>query len=181
MGWLLISGCPGVLDIVFLLDKSGSIRQEKFGNILRTAADIIYALEISNQKTRVGAISFGANPTTEFYLDTFTSAQDMARQILHIQYRTGHQTNIASAMRHARNNLFTSQRGDRAEAPNVIIIISDGIATVEVNAISRLAVELKTAGTRIMTISMGTSTAKQVRVVDSLAPRRSGYTVIPLI
>ena len=64
-------GCDGKADIVIAFDASGSIHRERFPIVLEFAKEIIKALEVSEQRTRVAAIKWSNNAEVEFFLNTY--------------------------------------------------------------------------------------------------------------
>ena len=68
---LVSAGCDGAADIVFVFDASGSIHRERFPLVLDFAKQIITALEVNPQRTRVAAVKWSNNAEAEFYLNTY--------------------------------------------------------------------------------------------------------------
>lgn len=64
-------------DILFILDKSGSIRHERFERVKTMITDVIDSLEIFNDKVRVAAVCFSNDATLEFDLDQYRTKQDI--------------------------------------------------------------------------------------------------------
>ncbi len=64
-------------DILFIIDKSGSVRHERFEDVKEMLTDAIDRLEIFNDKVRVAAISFCDDATLDFDLDDYRSKQDI--------------------------------------------------------------------------------------------------------
>ena len=68
-------GCDGSMDVVFLLDASGSIRHERFPNVLDFATKIVAEMDVHPQRARVAAASWSDNAHLNFYLDQFSVRQ----------------------------------------------------------------------------------------------------------
>ncbi len=66
----------------------------------------------------------------------------------------GGRTNIASALRLARTSVFVSPF-DRQDAPNYVILLTDGSANVEADQTLPEAMRLKIQGTRIILGAVG--------------------------
>ena len=70
-------------------------------------------------------------------------------------------TNTAAAIRYMRNTMFTPQNGDRSSAPNVAIIITDGVPRVpnDVNEARRLTLQeadlARRQGINMFTVGIG--------------------------
>ena len=53
------------MDIVFVIDASGSIRRERFQIVKDFVKDIVDEMEIGSDKTRVGVVSWSDNAKLE--------------------------------------------------------------------------------------------------------------------
>ena len=60
--------------------------------------------------------------------------------------RRAGRTNIADALRVMRTQMFTDQNGDRMEAPNMCILVTDGTPTVNAERTLPEAIETRVAG-----------------------------------
>lgn len=68
-----------------------------------------------------------------------------------IQFTAG-KTNIAAALEMARNELFTESAGDRDDAPNYLIIFTDGQSTVNQERTIPEAVLTRMAGAQVFNV-----------------------------
>ncbi len=121
-----LAGCSGLLDVVFAIDASGSIRNERFPLVIDFVVGIAKELEIHNQKTRVGAIKWSDNAEMQFQLNKYSAKQDVVQALRHISFMGG-RTHTSSALRTMKDTMFTRSNGDRENVPNVAIIITDGM------------------------------------------------------
>ena len=71
------SECQGSADIVFAIDVSGSIRPERFYQVLEFVVGAVENLEVFNDKVRVGALSFSDNAYPQFHLNQLSARQDV--------------------------------------------------------------------------------------------------------
>ncbi len=120
--------CPLQADIVFLIDSSGSLEPNRgdFQLELNFIREVINGFgEVGDNGIRVGLVLFGTTAESYFYLGQSTSKQTVLNAVSNLIYMGG-QTNIAEAFQVARDEQFTSWNGDRPDAPNVIIIVTDG-------------------------------------------------------
>lgn len=108
----LFADCRGDADILFIIDKSGSIRNNRFQDVKDFIIRIIREFEWNEDKIRIAAISFSEECDINFKLDEFSMRQDQIEAINRIEY-VGKRTNIASALRDARETIFTGPNGDR--------------------------------------------------------------------
>ena len=71
--------CQGAADIVFAIDVSGSIRQERFDQVREFLVSIVENMEVYNDKVRVGALIFSDSATLQFRLNERSSRQDIVQ------------------------------------------------------------------------------------------------------
>ena len=124
--------CDGVADLTFVLDSSGSIRSSGIGNwnlMLNFLVNIVRRLSIGSNAIRVAVVSYSGRARVEFLLDTYDNRQELINAILDIEYM-GFSTNTSGGINEMRTNVFT-RRGDRPNAQNIAIVISDGASNVE--------------------------------------------------
>ena len=69
-------GCSGEADVVFLLDRSGSVRNERFPFVLQYIVNVVSQMDVGSSKTRIGVVSFADNARVEFLLNSYTTKQD---------------------------------------------------------------------------------------------------------
>lgn len=65
-----MTGCSRQLDVVFLLDLSGSVEEEQ-RLIMEFARRTVYGLDMSLDRTRVATIAFADRTIDQFYLNTY--------------------------------------------------------------------------------------------------------------
>ena len=76
-------------DIVFVLDSSGSLGKDNFGRVKQFVINIVNALDIGENLTHVGVITYSNYPTRRIKLDQFTTKQDLVKAIAQIPYYPG--------------------------------------------------------------------------------------------
>ena len=86
-----------MLDICLVLDASGSIRVERFPEILNYVNSLIDQLEVSPSKTRIAAVKYSDDAFLQFYLNSYTTKQDVQLAIKRISF-IGARTNTASGI-----------------------------------------------------------------------------------
>jgi Mg-chelatase subunit ChlD len=123
------------LDIVFILDSSGSIEEDDPGNwdLLKSfIVDAAAQLGVSSDGAHVGLVQFSNNAELIFRLDECTDS-DCVRNVVQDPARLkyiGGTTNIADGLRITRTQIL-GQAGDRPNVPNMVVLITDGEANEE--------------------------------------------------
>ena len=79
--FLILTDCNGVADIVFLLDKSGSVGQANFDKMTQFVKDITANFDIGPNDVQVGVDTFSTAYSQEFTLGTFADKAQMAAAI----------------------------------------------------------------------------------------------------
>ena len=132
-----LPGCASSLaDVVFVLDSSGSIRDnnpqdgsyDNWNLLLTFVADVVTGLSIGLSATRVGIVTFSDTGDNLFYLNTYGDVNSMRSAILATSY-VGSNTNTAAGIREMHYTQFTPNNGDRIGIQNFAIIITDGVST----------------------------------------------------
>ena len=72
---LAVPDCGGRADIVFLLDKSGSVGQENYIKMLQFVKDVANNFAISPADVQIGVDTFSTSYSQEFTLGTFGNKQ----------------------------------------------------------------------------------------------------------
>ena len=114
--------------MVFLLDNSVTGEASNFELEITFAIDVLQNLAIDNNCVQFGAVLFGTPVQNPFFLNTYQqnlfAVIDQIRSLVNLNT----QKNLAEALTDMIDVQFTTANGDRPEAPNIAIIITDGQA-----------------------------------------------------
>ncbi|XP_074874900.1 integrin alpha-L isoform X1 [Buteo buteo] len=120
-------GClPGKVDLVFLFDGSNSMSPEQFDAIRDFMVDVMEKLE--NTSIRFGAVQFSAEVRLQFTLADY-AARPRPRELFAGLKQLRSLTDTFAAIDYVVKTIFTPEKGARAGAKRVLIIITDGDAT----------------------------------------------------
>lgn len=153
----LPSECTAKSDIVFIVDSSGSVGDEDFRKVMDFVYRTIDSLDIKSGLYNIGLITFSDQARIEFYLNSFTTKEEIENATASVRYIYG-STHTAMALHTARQTLFTEENGDRPDAPNLAIIITDGQSNINHEATLPQARMLKNSGATILTVAVGFAT-----------------------
>jgi len=169
--------CSGELDVLFIIDKSGSIRHERFMDVKDMIASTVSQFEVYRDKVRIAAVSFSDAAQLEFSLNTYTSAQDIMQGIKRVRYAGG-RTNIASALEIATNQVFIAANGDRQDSQNVIFIFTDGGSNIRAEDTIPQAIRSRISGAQIFVVAVGQDiNMNELRGIASNPSEKNIYTV----
>jgi len=155
--------CEVRADVVLLADNSGSIRDknpcpdldncDNYKFLKQFLMSLVDGMDVSTDKTRVSTIRFSSSARLEFYLYEHLTSDDVKRGIWDMAF-DGSYTNIADAIRIARTQVFTAERGDRPDIRNVAILVTDGESTVNEDSTLREADLAKAEGINFFVVGM---------------------------
>ncbi|TDH11238.1 hypothetical protein EPR50_G00058700 [Perca flavescens] len=111
-------------DIVFLLDRSSSIDQDKHNIMKNFTTTLVDSFEVGEKLVRIGLCQFSDNPKDEFYLNKYYNKEDLNTQILKVDY-TGGNSYLGRALDHVKD-YFEESRGSRDQVPKNLVVITDG-------------------------------------------------------
>ena len=110
-----------------IMDRSGSVGSANFQKARDFVTDLVHKLQISSHGTRVGIIAYqnSASLIVNFANHAAQDPNAMAAKIKAIHY-SGGGTRTDIALQKANSELFTAAAGDRADKPNVLVVMTDG-------------------------------------------------------
>ena len=119
--------CKAGLDIALVVDKSSSISRRELEKAAKFLEDLVDKFNPGPDGDHFGLITFSKTPTTAF---TFADSEYHDKEAL----KKGIASSLATRGRGTRTDLalteagelFTKARGDRADKPNVMIVLTDG-------------------------------------------------------
>ena len=115
--------CP--LDVIFVMDESGSIKTSNFELMKSFLSRLITRLDVDSGNTRVGLVTYYTEVGNGFNLSDHLSLSSVQAAIMSLSYGAGG-TDTAVALRHVRTTMLTSAAGDRPNVPNVVVVLTDG-------------------------------------------------------
>ncbi|XP_061697353.1 collagen alpha-3(VI) chain isoform X2 [Syngnathoides biaculeatus] len=139
-------------DIVFLLDGSEGTRSG-FPTMRDFVEQVVEKLNVGVDKDRVSVVQYSRDAEANFYLNTYTTREDIMDAVRGLRHRGGRPLNTGVALRYVRDNIFTNSSGSRRAqgVPQILILLNGGQSSDSVDA---PASALKQQG--IFTISIGT-------------------------
>ncbi|XP_032413698.1 collagen alpha-6(VI) chain-like isoform X4 [Xiphophorus hellerii] len=141
-----------LMDLVFLIDRSGSITSTNHNIVKNFTAELVTRLEISDKHTHVGLGQFSANFLHEFYLNNYYSEKDIVDHINSITY-SGGETYLGRALTSIKD-YFSPLRGSRIQrkVPQTLVVLSDGNSY---DNVENPANELRALGIDIFAVAIG--------------------------
>ena len=125
------SKCPGnfvqdPVDMVFVIDTSGSIGSSNFQLIKNFVASIATELIKNSPKSSVGVILFERNARIHFSLQTYNSLSLLLSAISQLPYDNGGRTDTEEALTLLLSAAQNGQLRLRNDSNRIAIVITDG-------------------------------------------------------
>ena len=139
-------------DILFIFDASSSVGITNFNKEKDFVKALINSFPIGPKAVQVGRLTFSTTDSY-FYLISHTTKSTLLKAISDSPYTTGN-THTEKALHDARTIIFTPPHGDRPDAPNIVVLLTDGYSNDRVNTQKEAAL-LHKAGVRVITVGIG--------------------------
>lgn len=142
-------------DIVFVVDESGSVGQKHFDDTVEAIIDTVNSLVIRDDLINVGMTLFEGHGTSRTILN-IKDGYDKTRfkeTLSKAVYKNGMYTDIADAFSYTCNQMFVTSQGDRSEAVNYLVLLTDGKSD-STKAVQQAEL-CSSKGVRIITVGIG--------------------------
>ncbi|XP_065901690.1 adhesion G protein-coupled receptor E2-like [Dysidea avara] len=124
-----IDGCDNAgIDLVFVLDGSGSVGSDRFQMIREFTMKIANSLTIGSQDSLVGVIVFSSSASIHFSLLQHTNATTLEQALNSIPYPGG-VTDTAEALQLLLSSAQNGRMGIRDGHPHIAIVVTDGLSS----------------------------------------------------
>ncbi|CAL1545324.1 unnamed protein product [Lymnaea stagnalis] len=145
--------CDAQADILLILDSSGSIGQINYNIMADFAASLTSKFMVGPTKVRFAAILFSDDVLSRFNFSTYPTNAGVFQGLLGLSYLGGG-TNTADALKDARTFSFQTANGARSNAPDVAVVITDGLSN-DPSDTSAEAALLKASGVTVLVVGIG--------------------------
>ncbi|CAI5656622.1 unnamed protein product [Oreochromis niloticus] len=169
-------------DIVFLLDGSDGTRNG-FPAMRDFVERVVEKLSVGENKDHVSVVQYSREPEVHFYLNTYTTGEDVVDSVRGLRHRGGRPLNTGAALQYVRDNVFTNSSGSRRlqGVPQILILLTGGRSFDNVDS---PASALKQQGIYVIGIGTRTSDARELQKISyepSYALSVSEFTDLPSV
>ncbi|KAK7089856.1 hypothetical protein V1264_025038 [Littorina saxatilis] len=154
--------CNDKLDLVFILDSSGSVGNSDYQLMLNFAADVIDAMDVSI--VRVADIVYSTTVVVHFDFNDYTTNMQ-ARSKMLTTPKLDRGTNTAVGLDQAAITLYNSSAGARSDAKKVAVLVTDGQS--HFYATNQSAHALKDKGTTVFAVGVGNYNRRELKAAAS--------------
>ncbi|KAE9420188.1 hypothetical protein Angca_005642, partial [Angiostrongylus cantonensis] len=114
-------------DVLFLLDSSNSFNEHKFMHAIQLILDTVSHFgNIGPDGTQVSLVQYNSEPYLEFSLRKHNCKQSLIDDIADTDYMQGSGNMLGKAVEKVARFAFTKNRGDRPDAENVLVVLTNG-------------------------------------------------------
>ncbi|VTJ92270.1 Hypothetical predicted protein, partial [Marmota monax] len=137
-----------LLDVVFVLDHSGSISPEQRESMINLTVHLVKKADVGRDRVQFGALRYSDSPEILFFLNTYSSSSAIIENLRRRRDTFG-STYTAKALEHS-NILFKEEHGSRIKqnVRQMLIIITDGVSH-DRDKLSEAALTLRNKGVTI--------------------------------
>ncbi|XP_067888729.1 matrilin-4-like [Heterodontus francisci] len=156
----------GAMDLVFFIDGSKSLGAKNFQSVKQFVNNIVDALEVAPNSTRVGLVQYSNKVRTEFPLRRYSTVNEVKAAVSRVKY-IGRRPMTGLALRQIFKNSFKMAEGARAlseNVPKVAIVFTDGREQIDV---AEWASKAKENGINIYAVGVGKAIEEELQQIAS--------------
>lgn len=177
---IFVTACVAIVDLIFVVDASGSIQEadpQGWTRVKSFIKDVVRRFAIGPSQTRVGLTIYSEKAVRQrqdpdvpagsvgfFLLDTYSDLPSLEAAIDALFY-FGSFTNTQEGLQVARQNILQPS-GDRPNVQNLVIVLTDGKSNLNEQQLPREAQLLKDRAT---VISVGVTDQVDINELSLIA------------
>uniref|UniRef100_A0A3P9DTN3 VWFA domain-containing protein n=1 Tax=Maylandia zebra TaxID=106582 RepID=A0A3P9DTN3_9CICH len=140
LSYCLFSASRDRKDIVFLLDGSDGTRNG-FPAMRDFVERVVEKINVGENKDHVSVVQYSREPEVHFYLNTYTTREDVVDSVRGLRHRGGRPLNTGAALQYVRDNVFTNSSGSRPLKQQGIYVIGIGTRTSDARELQKISYE----------------------------------------
>uniref|UniRef100_A0A3Q2NW36 VWFA domain-containing protein n=1 Tax=Fundulus heteroclitus TaxID=8078 RepID=A0A3Q2NW36_FUNHE len=150
-------------DVVFIISDSDGTGPTNFQLIQTFLKSLISRLTVSQDRVRVGFVTYNDQPTAKAYLDSFQNRKEVLTFINTLSY-SGGGTSTGAALSLAGTSIFPPGiRGSRKDVGKIAIVVTGGESDDEVR---RPAEKIKEQGVMVIAVGVKNSIRAQLQEIS---------------
>lgn len=151
---LSFSACSGTADFAFIVESSYNTNSARFSQTKDFIKSLIDVINVADDGSNMAMATYNSKATLQFDLNRYHTRADLKAAVDRVAYAPDFTSNLADALRLARQTVFNgTSGGDRPRVPNFVVIITNRAST-NASATSYEARLTRLAGVGIMTIAI---------------------------
>lgn len=161
--------------MVFLVDISKSIGHDYLLKMKQLLLNVVLNVNIGPDYNLMSVVKFAEHPHALFALNDRTTKASLVEAINNIPVIPKFGTNIGKALKFVDEHIFIPSAGDRPDALNVLVVISDGKSHENSSGIHEQAMVLKHRNVKIVTFGVGENDISRTTLNAISSSRRSHF------
>ncbi|XP_060566778.1 uncharacterized protein LOC132725621 isoform X26 [Ruditapes philippinarum] len=163
-------------DVIFVVDASTSVTEANFKKQLEFMKSIVEFADVDTGSVRFGALIYSTEVEIQFHLDSYRTKAEVLDAVDKIPYIYG-STNTADGLKTMRDTMFSFRRGDRSDAPNVAIVITDGVSNINSRRTIPEAEQTRDDGIHIYAVGIGLTDTRELNGIASVPASENAFAV----
>ena len=159
------------MDLVFLLDSSGSIGDTNYDKVLKFVTETVSQFDIGPSATQIGLVIFGDYAQAQFHLNTYNDNVSVIHAVENTPYLKEY-TNTPDGLDRLIDEFNTSSFGARPEEqgiPRVSIVVTDGQSNEGGGPPATIANAQRVHDNNILTYAVGVGDSVNMDELNAIA------------
>ncbi|KAM9187607.1 collagen alpha-5(VI) chain [Dugong dugon] len=161
-----LSDCKRIqlLDVVFVLDNSGSINEEQHKSMINLTIHLVNKTDIGKDRVQFGALRYSDTPEILFYLNTYSNRSGIIEHLR--RHRGTRGTTYTAKALECSNILFEEEHGSRMKqnVKQMLIVITDG-ESHDSSLLNDTALKLRNKGITIHAVGVGKAVREELEAI----------------
>ncbi|KAH9489249.1 hypothetical protein Btru_042187 [Bulinus truncatus] len=173
----LRSFVKGKADIAIVYHLSNAIKPPEIKNFVQFLKSLLEKANIDTGDVKIAFMNYAKRGRHQFEFTKLKSKADVFTYLDKIGpgYRAA-ASNAGVALKEVQTKLFTKKAGERPDAPNVILLITDIKNSEQTELMLQVAEELKTKdAVKIITVGMKAADASELKTVASQPQEKNAF------
>lgn len=126
---------------------------------------VVEKLHVDEGRDRVSVVQYSREPEASFYLNTYTTKEEVLEHVRGLRHKGGRPLNTGSALQYVRDSVLSDSSGSRRleGVPQILILLNGGRSSDNVDA---PASALRELGVKIFTIGNRYSDSRELQRIS---------------
>ncbi|KAH9505394.1 hypothetical protein Btru_057167 [Bulinus truncatus] len=155
-----------IVDLIFVLDSSGSIVRSDYDKELQFTSDLTSVFNVSPNLARVGAVIFSQFPEKLFDLNKYTNYYGVSQALLKAKYLKDATYTDKALNLIVDDGMFSARAGGRPNANRVVVVLTDG-RSANTALTEKAALRVKGLNATIVAVGFGDAYDLELKKIAS--------------